>query len=84
MASKNNLLGSGKVFESLKEEVKEEIKEDVKEEVVPIEEVKEEVKKDDFTPCWRYHSTCPQGRIVTSEEELKYLESIGWKLMIPR
>jgi hypothetical protein len=77
------------VVELEKEVVEEKVIEEVpvieNEEV--IEEVVEEVKQvkvDDFIPCWRYHSTCPQGRIVTSKEELDYLESIGWRLMIPR
>ena len=58
MASKNVLLGSGKV-------------EEVEAEVV--------VKKPVKAPAWRYHESCPKGKIFKTDEALEAADAAGWK-----
>lgn len=57
MASKNKLLGSGKI----------------EEEVPEIKEVPQ-VK----APAWRYHESCPEGKIFKTDEALVKADQDGW------
>ena len=59
MASKNRLLGSGIVEDS-------------------VEEVKTSVVSFDL-PCLMYHSSCIDGKVVRTVEELNKLIVVGWK-----
>lgn len=32
-----------------------------------------------YAPAWRFHKSCPQGRVIHTDKELAKLDAEGWK-----
>lgn len=43
-----------------------------------IEEVKLDVPIEKYAPAWRYHRSCPSGKVIYTDKELAKLDAIGW------
>ena len=45
----------------------------------PVEVVKKPPEVQLYTPAWRFHKSCPKGKLITSDKLLAKLDEEGWK-----